>query len=386
MKVLIYGIGSVTAMIENDLQEEHEVIGYTDSISSIDIYNGKPFYSLKELEYLKFDYIIIAVRGMSCLKICNILQNDYMISKEKIVPYRLISESQIYKLKLDKCYEDEYKGIIVGSSMSLFGILPSFLSVPFLNLSVKSQDIYYNCKTILSIIDNYSQKVKKLEYIIMDMYDYNVFNYDISISSGYLDYLAWGGMLKEHNYRYNTCISGNLNEQLLISKAMLIEKSDKIIEMRDTLFKSEGIIDFWSKDRPNERWSYISEKAPGNMEKFIGGIVKKRFENTNLANRSILTKTIARIKEFNPNIKIIFTLIPRFITMETVSVPFMKAWKEEFEKEMYELCKQDNVHFFDYKGETKISGNPQYFFDVDHLNTIGAGCLTSILNEQLKQL
>lgn len=386
MKLLLYGLSSVTNLIAKDIKKEHEIIGYMDSISQLDIYNGKPFYSLNQINSLDFDYLIITVSGKSCLKIYNELCNKYKINKNKIIPYRLYSESQLYKLKMENYPEDKCNGLIVGSSMSLFGILPTLLKGSFLNLSVKSQDIYHNYHTIIEIMKNFKNKLRELEYIIIDLYDYNALNYDISMTYGHLSYIAWGGMIKEHNFKHNKNFNQTFYNSLLSEKGMLSKKTTEIINVRDMIFYSEGLLGFWDRDKPYDRWNHIDKNEPGNMDKFIGSIVKKRFKNTISENTDILNETVNQIMDFNSNIKIIFTLIPRFITMEEVSVPFMREWKAEFEQTLFKLCMNKNVHFFDFKNEKKISANPQFFYDVDHLNTIGASCLTSILNEQLKQL
>lgn len=38
MKIIIYGLGSGRAIIEKCLKSEHEIIGYTDSFSEINLF------------------------------------------------------------------------------------------------------------------------------------------------------------------------------------------------------------------------------------------------------------------------------------------------------------------------------------------------------------
>lgn len=39
MKVLLYGLGRLTGQIEKLINKEHEIVGYTDSFSTLNVYN-----------------------------------------------------------------------------------------------------------------------------------------------------------------------------------------------------------------------------------------------------------------------------------------------------------------------------------------------------------
>ena len=89
-------------------------------------------------------------------------------------------------------------------------------------LAVSSQDIYYNYKTLEYCIDNYWEKIKDLKHIIIDMYDYEYFNFDTSLAKNIYRYFMWGGYnLDEHNMTRNKIYKNSLEEvrnYLLYSK------------------------------------------------------------------------------------------------------------------------------------------------------------------------
>ena len=69
--------------------------------------------------------------------------------------------------------------------------------------------------------------------------------------------------------------------------------------------------------------------------------------------------------------------------MEDVSIPFMREWKSEFEKIIRYFQNTYKIIFCDYKGCTDISGNHYFYADVNHLNTVGARCLTTLMMREL---
>ncbi len=105
--------------------------------------------------------------------------------------------------------------------MSQYGIVEDVFPVPFLNLSCRSQDIYTSSYVLDKIITEYPQKIAKLKYFIFDLYDYNGFNIDLSMSTGYLDYISCGGVYCEHNFEKNIHYKNKLSEELFMDRYMI---------------------------------------------------------------------------------------------------------------------------------------------------------------------
>lgn len=137
------------------------------------------------------------------------------------------------------------------------------------------------------------------------------------------------------------------------------------------------------ENKNDNRFYHIDEQTPLTSRKFIGANVKKRFEGTIKENIAILEHVVKVLKAYKPDLEIIFTLIPRFITMEEVSVPFMEKWKKEFEDIMKIFRNTYDTRFYDYKDKIEISGNCYFYSDVDHLNTVGGRSLSTLLKKDL---
>ena len=75
---------------------------------------------------------------------------------------------------------------------------------------------------IYIIIDKYGEKIKNLKHIIIDMYDYEYFNFDTSLAKNIYRYFLWGGYnLDGHNMTRNKIYTNSLEEvrnYLLYSK------------------------------------------------------------------------------------------------------------------------------------------------------------------------
>jgi len=191
MKVLIYGIGRFTESIEKLIDRGHEIIGYTDSFCKLNKYCGKTFYKLDAIRNVNFDYIIITVQERkTAWEIRQKLVNDYNIDGRKIIPFSIYAKNGIVENELNT---KEVQGIILGNSHAYHGYLPDCLDEDFVNLSCPSQGIYHNYKAF-SIYSNDNMSIlKRLKYIVFDLYDYNYFNSDISLTRGLFSYIGWGG-------------------------------------------------------------------------------------------------------------------------------------------------------------------------------------------------
>ena len=215
MKIIIYGIGRYTEKIVGLLKNTHEVIGYSDSFSSLKTYGGKPFIKCDKLNTAEFDYIIIAVIDRKvATNISDDLYLKYYIPKEKIIPFFVCSHKSEIECKLYQMKNQSYEGIILGNSHARCGIDETILPHTFMNLALRSQDLYCNKRVCELIEEQKEQLVGHLRYAIIDLFDYNVLNIDNSRSTGFYDYINWGGVMEVHNYNKNENYMGNFKDEL----------------------------------------------------------------------------------------------------------------------------------------------------------------------------
>lgn len=205
MKLLFFGIGIATEYLEKRLKPECEIIGYTDSRSDIAVYKGKCFYRLGEIKKLEFDYVVITSDNTKvALDIASMLNNCYQIPTEKILPYYVYANHELYSILLNSDDGNKYECMIFGNSHARDGILTKYLCLKSVNFSISSQDIYGNYKTFQKVVHKYGYKFSDLKYVLIDLYDYNCLNYDTSLSSENFNYIEANGIIDAHNFKDNT--------------------------------------------------------------------------------------------------------------------------------------------------------------------------------------
>lgn len=248
-------------------------------------------------------------------------------------------------------------------------------------MAVPSQDIYYNWCVFDKCIKKYGNKLTDLEYIVIDLYDYVEFNLDCSLSLRVLNYLYYGGIYEEHNFSENKNFENSLSEEMF-NKYKIYLKNDFQTIMKE-LFVDWNLFDLLGEEN---RWKHIECDEPLDVKLLESSIVENRFESTIKENKEILKRFLEEIRKFNPKMKIIFTLIPRYITMEKVTEIVLSSWKKEFFDEITALCKNYKVFLLNYKQKKEISENHLFYWDIQHMNTIGGRALSAILNEDLYRL
>lgn len=389
MKLLFFGIGIATEYLEERLKPGSDIIGYTDSRSDITVYKGKKFYQLEKIKELVFDYVIITSDNCKiALNITDMLEKHYQIPEEKILPYFVYANHELYSIVLNSDNGNEYEGIVFGNSHARDGILTRYLCVKSVNFSISSQDIYGNYRTFQKVVGEYGYKFSNLKYVLIDLYDYNYLNYDTSLSSEMFNYICSNGIIEEHNFRYNenfNLYGGNSFEQQLLERIGISNNSTKCKVLESIFAVNEGVIAKSNTEIYRNR-SCIGKNVPLIEEKILGSLVCKRFERTIKENKRLLSEFIKDIKTFYPRAQVIFTLIPRYITMEQVNEVFMAEWKKELYEFVTELKEKYHTLFFDMKTNRSISGNPFFYQDICHLNTVGGISLTSILNEYIRNI
>ena len=194
LDVILYGLvdwnkkGFFVGEESIELADKYNVVGYSDSYSDISSYNNKPFFKRTELSNIKFDYIVIVLQRDIAAKIkCEL---SYFVPSDKILLLSDVYYSS-YIQKVDRVLsmcDDNIEGVILGISHAVTGIS----SIPrFVNLAVRSQDIYYNIKSFKYYIEKSKANIKT---VVFEMYDYNYLNFDISRSKQAFDvYYSRGG-------------------------------------------------------------------------------------------------------------------------------------------------------------------------------------------------
>lgn len=382
MRILLYGIGKDLAAVEKKIRKEHEIIGYMDSFAHIKRYLGRTFYELGSVNSLDFDYLVITLKDRKVAwEIQKMLTGQYGISLEKIIPFYVYANRELWRIKMHSCEQEKVQGLILGNSLAATGFLEEELEVPFINLAVSSQDLYYCYHVFCHCIKRYGEQLCSLKYIVIDLYNYMEFNLDISRGKDLLGYLYAGGIYDEHNFRLNKNYSDTLENEMF-KKYGVVLRGQKQNSMEEIFRNWDTEFDVSSY----KRWSHIPQNAMLRSEQIIGKSITEKFEDTFQENINILECFMKTIKEISTEIKIIFTLIPQYTMMEKVSEPFMYKWKDEFYRLITDICERYHAVFWDFKNCEEISRNHMFYYDEMHLNTVGARAMSAILNETLKKM
>ncbi|HAP20920.1 MAG TPA: hypothetical protein DCR27_06550, partial [Lachnospiraceae bacterium] len=318
MKILIYGLGKEALLVKSTLKKEHIIVGFTDSIAKIKNYAGLHFYNRKELKKTDFDCIIIALgnRNVSdCIK-DELVQEG--IGAERIIDFRQLFARQKVDKVMYKSKNERVDGIILGLSHALHGVNPTYLFGVWKNLATASEDLYYHYKVLKRCADYYPFVISDLQYAIIDMYDYTVFNYDVSRSKGILEYWSWGGYAEDiHHFKENKNYSETSMEEMKRAGFYFPVIDDKDFRFADQLFDMNKIFEIdWFRDYPPqlELDKVISEEPLLPYNLFYMG--EERYPETIEENKCILEEMIRLLKKINPKIKIYFILFPRFGIVE----------------------------------------------------------------------
>lgn len=144
MKILLYGIGKDLEDVEKRIRQEHEIIGYMDSFAKIKKYRGKAFYDLSNIKNLYFDYVIITLKDRKIAwEIQEMLVGEYGILLERIIPFYVYANREVWSIKMNNHELENVQGLIFGNSLAAIGYLEEELDIPFINLAIPSQDLYY---------------------------------------------------------------------------------------------------------------------------------------------------------------------------------------------------------------------------------------------------
>lgn len=382
MKILLYGIGKDLEDIEKKIGKEHEIIGYTDSFAKIKKYRGRAFYELCNLDSLDFDYLVITLKDRkTAWDIQDMLAKQYRVSWEKIIPFYVYVNRELWNIKMNSYELEKIQGLIFGNSLAATGFLEEELDSSFINLAVSSQDLYYCYQVFCRCMKQYGERFCSLKYIVIDLYNYMEFNLDTSRGKDLLGYLYSGGIYDEHNFGINKNYSNTLEKEVFENYYIVLKDQKQNV--------IQEIFSNWDTGFNRfvyNRWNHISKNVLLRAEQIAGRSITERFEDTFQENLNILECFMKDIRKQNADIKIIFTLIPQYTTMEKVSAPFLNKWKDEFYRIITNICEHNHAVFWDFKNCKEISENHMFYYDEMHLNTVGARAMSSILNEKLNRI
>ena len=357
--------------------------------------NGEPCeydtISVFDVKEEQFDLFVVSEKNAA--PIADMLKTELSVKAEKILPFWQLYKASLPericdRVMLDPRY-DSYDGVILGLSNVEVGILSDRLKAKFCNLAVSSQDIYYNLKTLEYCCENYYEKLKTLKYAIIDLHDYNYFNYDNSKSVSAIKYLGFGGYnLDEHNFKKNKNYQGDYSSYVETLEKLKLEGVNEIAVANWAVnFPDVHELNNFESFRPacsdlTLRKAVVTDEQINSYAYERGSIVKI-FDQTVKENQKHLEDTLKLLYKINPEMKIYFTVMPKFVEVEALDANNLYKHKKIFFDTVDKMVSKYNAEFFNFKTTTDIMYSRNYFFDAIHLNYYGAIKVTDEINKRI---
>lgn len=338
-----------------------------------------------------YDYIVLAFSDRTTgPHITQFLSEEYGISPAAIIDFYMIYDSLVPIMKVDRVMKNplysSYDGLILGLSHTQFGILPNIMPKRFANLSVSSQDLYYDLKTLEYCIENYPEKIRNLNYIMIDMLDYSYFNYDISL--GRIAYSYYYGtnngfLLDGHNFDCNKNFSFTFEEVKTDILCKYYQGVDgEHIQIYGSLFQDPHAYthyrDYTSvHEKLYQRTNMITDEDIASFA-LKSSIVQTVHPDTLAENKDIFYRLLKCIYMLNPDMKVFLLIIPRYAEIQEKTAPAYRQWKDLFYETVDSAKRQFPFTLLDLN-DHEISKKRIYYQDLCHLNYFGALKLTEYL-------
>lgn len=369
--------------------EENGLDYYICDLFVTDADAGKhKLFSLSETD--SFDYDFIAITQKTDYDTAKAVLMDNGAEECKILEYWKLYRACVPLMVCDRVMmnpkTESYDGIILGLSHTETGIIPERLSGSFCKLSISSQDLYFQLKTLQYCLEQYPQKLSALKYAIIETHDYNYFNFDTTLGHAAYQYLYWGGYNKDpHNFNKNPRQSLNFDDAMCqIQNIRLSDINESELEIWERYFcgapEKTGYEGFCGNFDLSKRTKTVSDDEIDSYLYERGTVIKKH-DDTIRENISCLKAIFDTLVKINPDIKIYSVVIPKYIATEIRDWKHLSKHKVYFNKIIEDLKKEYSFTHLDFKECSDISCHREFYFDAAHLNVYGAQAFTDMLND-----
>ncbi len=294
-----------------------------------------------------------------------------------------------YQRILDARKGESLDGLILGISHGLTGIDESLMPGNVCNLCESSQDIYFNYRLFECVKDEYYDMIKDLKYVVIDMFDYNYFNFDTIQTGACIPFFEESGFLCEERLPWNKENSveeinrlvegrwqeGNSHEEQELLRGLFPYLFDK----DKGAYKGDAIL--------SERRLVLSEAEISAYQKepYMVPVQTKVFEDTVTFQIDNFDKLLESIKEINPSIRIYLVLLPKYWMVEYLEQVIHNKWRDFFYTAIDEFKqKYSAVELLDLKDVTQFSKQQILYFDKTHFNCYGAEIFTKYLSRLIQ--
>ena len=337
---VISNIKDHTVLLKDIIKPEYKVvfqaINQSNMISKICLENGQ------EIDFLQY-------------------LNDYF-------------DFELFRSYLQLLNTKNVEGIITGLSYFEVGINQRLLKMPFVNLAISSQDLFYDFALLKHAIDELN--IKSIKKVIIGLSNYS-FRYDLSLTQNLntknRPRLYYSLVKKLHNY---------LKSSEVIEHYQLFHDTFKEIFARNYNEKiynrgEKNFNEIWNRSTSRSFNSLKLENEEKNREIYLAQRWEQSYPDTVKENIAILNSMLQYLTQNNIEIIIVTNPVTKFYKNY-----FPINCREEFISIISEF--QKNFKFVFIDGYNMDDFSEADFYDASHLNPKGAKKFTEILNLSLK--
>ena len=364
-KIIIYGVRCNRSLFERELNNNYEIIGYTDGdirYSELNTYDYKPFYQLNQLIHVAYDFIVILVTKEVQINLIynNLLENKVDI--KKIIRWGSFSQCDYRNpMKEYRNLKRDFSGYVFGMSHAYNGFLTHWFSESLFKFASPSADLFINMKYIEFLKKEKLNNKLNIKYFIFD-FPYYIFNFDLSKFPQYMKIrMNYFEILNDyHNFK---------DEQLITEFKEVCKMRNK----SDYIIPSNNFENFSQTSLSNEEMLEIINK-----ESYVWYQITQETIKENLLLWENIVNTINEINEKAKIIIVIFPHNPDFISRHSDAITNMKrVFYDNINSK-----KDNNIKVLDYY---QIDYLPEDFIDNYHL--CGEKCVefSKFLNREFEK-
>lgn len=365
-KVILYGVGSVELRRDAEyfMDDEYEIVGYSDSHYSYDSLDGAAFYPPEALCHQPVDYVVLLAFQESVLT----QMREYLLSlnvrSEKIIAPTIFLHRNAEKYQLDLIQDiclncHGMQGLIFGLSYSQRDICIRSLEIPFYDCSWSSLDLYYNYRIFQYMEEHQMLTGVKLALLV---FPYNYFDYDMSLSPRqYENGRIFSTWRLDDWHHYEQVPAGR---DYVANYRMFGKKVSSFYHLSRYEMQNRDICQMKvGSARLENLWFHShTETVHENIELFsvfLRGLIKNGIAPALIVPPFFLNALDPESKEAYSKKKYEFYQIIQHILPEI----------------------SDQIRVFDYAGV--FADKRELFMDLIHLNTAGAEAFTQIVNRDV---
>ena len=365
-KVILYGVGSVELRRDAEyfMDDEYEIVGYSDSHYSYDSLDGAAFYPPEALCHQPVDYVVLLAFQESVLT----QMREYLLSlnvcPEKIIAPTIFLHRNAEKYQLDLIQDiclncHGMQGLIFGLSYSQRDICIRSLEIPFYDCSWSSLDLYYNYRIFQYMEEHQMLTGVKLALLV---FPYNYFDYDMSLSPRqYENGRIFSTWRLDDWHHYEQVPAGR---DYVANYRMFGKKVSSFYHLSRYEMQNRDICQMKvGSARLENLWFHShTETVHENIELFsvfLRGLIKNGIAPALIVPPFFLNALDPESKEAYSKKKYEFYQIIQHILPEI----------------------SDQIRVFDYAGV--FADRRELFMDLIHLNTAGAEAFTQIVNRDV---